>query len=180
MSIKDQIPMDEKSWYAVKCKWRCEKNITLDLLGQGVHAYVPTQKRVRQYASRKKQSESVLINSHVFVRIDRSQYIAVLQHMHVYKFLSFSGILNAIPISEMDMMKRVVGEFENVEIIDNGSYHIGDKVQVIGGELTGLEGELVDKTNHNFKITLASLGWGLTIYVDPKYLIKTGSKKKVA
>ena len=179
MSIKDQIPKNDKSWYAVKCKWRCEKNIILDLLGQGIHAYVPIQKKVRQYASRKKVSESVLIPSHIFVEICQDEYLTVLKHYHVFSFLNFSGILNSIPQAEMDLMRRVVGEFEDV-LIESNTYHPGDKVQIIGGELTGLKGILVELNNHNFKIALESLGMGLHIFVDPKHLLRIGSRKKVA
>jgi len=179
MSIKDQIPENEKRWYAVKCKWRCEINITLDLIRNGIEAYVPMQKKVRQYASRKKVSEAVLIPSHVFVKISRDQYLAVLKHHHVFNFLNFSGVVNNIPQREMELMKRVVGEYEDVSI-ENKNYQLGDRVQIIGGELTGLEGQLIESTNHNFKIALESLGMGLHIYVDPKHLLKMGSTKKVA
>lgn len=179
MSIKDQIPVGEKRWYAVKCKWRCEKNITVDLIKQGVVAYVPIQKKVKQYASRKKVSEVVLIPSHVFVKIRKDQYLNVLQHHHVFGFLNFSGNVTAIPQTEMNLMKRVVGESENVSI-ENNNYQLGDRVQIIGGELTGLEGQLIESNNHNFKIALQSLGMGLNIYVDPKHLLKVGHTKKVA
>jgi len=79
----------------------------------------------------------------------------------------------------MDLMKRVVGDVDDVSIVET-DYLIGDTVQIISGELTGLTGALIEEKNHNFKIELTSLGWGMMIYVDPKHLIKIGSSKKVA
>ena len=179
MTIKDQIPLDKKEWYAVKCKYRCEKRLMQEFLALDIETYVPIQKKLKLYTSGKKRVESVLISSHIFVRIDRASYMDVLQHIHVYGFLHFSNHLIAIKEYEIDIMKRVVGESSDIRI-DSTDYNIGDEVQVIGGELTGLTGQLVDQTNHNFKISLSSLGMGLLIYVDPKHLTKLRSKNMVA
>ena len=179
MSIKDQIPVDHKCWYAVKCKYRCEKRLMEDLQNQGITAYVPIQKKIRQYTSRKKSSECALIPSHVFVHINQSEYLAILGHIHLYSFLHFSGHLCAIRQSDMDIMKRVVGETDDIEM-NTDVYNIGDEVQIIGGELTGLRGHLIESNNHNFRIALKSLGMGLTINVDPIYLSKIGSARMVA
>jgi len=53
-SIKDQIPVDRQLWYAVNCKYRCERQVTEDLLSMGIEAYIPILQKVRQYASRTK------------------------------------------------------------------------------------------------------------------------------
>lgn len=179
MTIKDQIPTDEMRWYAVQCKFRCEKSLMKELNDQGITTYVPILKKVKQYISKRKVTETALIPSHVFVHIDRSQYIPVLQHYHVYRFLNFSGKILAIPQSEMDLMRRVAGEYDNV-MVDTSAFTAGDRVQIIGGQLTGVEGSLLEATNHNFKIELSTLGMGLIIYVDPKHLMKIGSQKQVA
>lgn len=179
MSIKEQISEVEKKWFAVQCKWRCEKTLKIDLLDQDVHAYVPMQRKVTQYSSRKKVSDVVLIPSHVFVYICRDQYMTVLEHRHVFRFLNFSGYITTIPEAEMDLLRRVVGDAENIKL-NADDYSIGDKVQIIGGELTGLQGELVENKNHNFKISLQSLGIGLSIYVEPKHLMKIECTPQVA
>ena len=179
MSIKDQIPVDRKCWYAVKCKYRCEKRLVKDLQNQGIMAYVPIQKKLRQYASGRKYSECALIHSHVFVYIKQSEYLEILNHVHVYSFLHFSGNICTIPPLEMDILKRVVGECQGMAI-DNCVYNKGDEVEIIAGELTGLKGQLIESTNHNFKIELISLGMGLFINVEPKYIVKIRSARKVA
>ena len=179
MNIKEQIPQNEKCWYAVQCKYRCEKNLMQEFLSRGIEAYVPIQKKMRQYKFVKKKSETVLIPSHIFVLIDQSEYLSVLKHPHVFRFLNFSGAINAIPAYEVDLMKRVVGENDIVTIVE-ANYQVGDHVEIINGEMTGLTGILIEEKNHNFKIELVSLGWGMMIYVDPKYLSKIQSKRRVA
>ena len=173
-SIKDQVPVDEKRWYAVKCKFRCERTLSQDLIRQDIETYVPIRKRIKQYASRKKKLTSALIPSYVFVKISRLDYLLILRHPHVYQFLNFSGQLSCIREEEMDIMKRVVGEVDDIKV-ENSVLHRGDVVQIIGGELTGLVGTIIESQHHNFKIELSSLGMGLCITVDSKFLMKTGS-----
>lgn len=179
MTIKDQIPVDRKEWYAVRCKYRCEKRLMIHFTEQDIEAYVPILHKVKQYATRRKTSSSVLIASHIFVRIDRSSYLPVLQHHHVFGFLNFSGIICAIPEIEMTIMKKVVGA-SDVILTSASEYSIGDQVEIIRGEMTGIRGHLIEETNHNFKIELLSLGMGLKINIDPKYLTKIASRRKVA
>ena len=49
----------------------------------------------------------------------------------------------------------------------------GDQVEVIGGRLTGLHGELIDaKGQKRLVIRLENIGLGLEVEVDAKYLRK--------
>lgn len=169
MSIKDQIDIKEPRWYAVKCKYRCERRLVEELNDLGIESYTPIRKRIKQYASRKKQLTSALIPSHIFVKITRELYVPLLKHQNVFGFLNFSGVLIPIPEEEMTIMRRVVGEEINVELTDQ-QFAIGDQVEVIGGELTGLKGVLVAEGNHNLIIQLESIGVGLKLNIEAKYL----------
>ena len=171
--MKDQIPPSEKQWYAVKCKFRCEKRLLQELEVMGVEVYVPFINNVKSGRAKAFAKPKVLIPSHVFVRINRSSYIPILRHPHVFSFLHFSGQLSCIREKEMNIMKRVVGEIDDIAI-DHCTYLDGDKVQIIGGHLTGIEGYIVQSGKHNVKIELTSFGLGLCISVDPKLLIKVG------
>lgn len=179
MIIKDQISTSKHQWYAVMCKYRCEKRLMQEMAKDGIEAYVPIYGSLKQYASRKKYSEKALIPSHIFVKIVRSDYLNIIKRQHVYRFLNFSGIISSIPEHEIDLLKRVVGEKTEVRLVDV-DYGIGDEVEIIGGDLTGLRGTLVEENNHNFKIALSTLGMGLMIFVDPNNLIKVGSQSMVA
>jgi len=176
MSIKDHISETTPKWYAVKCKFRCEKRLMEEFRNQGFECYVPIQEKVKLYTSKTKKSKVALIPSHIFVKIVRDEYIPILRHQHVYGFLNFSGVLNPIPDSEMDVMRRVVGEFKDASITQ-GDFSVGDVVDIIGGELTGLRGRLIGHGNYNLIIELESLGMGLTLNVEPEFLIKTETSR---
>ena len=175
-TISKQIHPQLPAWYAVKCKYRCEKRLQEDLQAQGITAYVPIQEKWRHYISRKKRSHVALIPCHVFVHIVQESYVPILQHPWVYQFLHIANKLLPIPDAEMAIMKRVVGEATDIKV-DQADWHVGDKVQIVSGELTGLHGELIARANHNFKIELKSLGLGLMIQIDPMHIIKIGSKQ---
>jgi len=172
-SIKDQIPTNEKRWYAVKCKYKCEKRVMKDLIRlRNIEVYIPFITKANSSKTKDcYKNKSVLIHSHLFVKINRSSYLPILRHPHIYKFLHFSGFLSSIKEEEMVIMKRIVGEYEDV-VLGHKDYERGERVQIIGGELTGLEGFILENHQHNLKIELASIGVGLCISVDSKYLMK--------
>ena len=78
--------------------------------------------------------------------------------------------LISIPQDEIDLLKRVVGEIEeiNVGAIEMG---IGDEVEIIGGNLTGIRGRLVELEGKNrFVVQLASIGYQLSMIIDKSLL----------
>lgn len=179
MSIKDQIHKTKKQWYVAHCKYNCEKRLYEDLKSSEISSYVPLRQKIVPIKSGKKITLRPLIPSHIFIYIDQSEYLKVLQHPHVFQFLNFSGKIHPIPEKEMELMKWVVGERSDINVSEV-DLNVGDEVTIINGELTGLRGVLSGKNNYNFKVVIESLSIGLEIYVDPKYLMKTGSKLRVA
>ena len=78
--------------------------------------------------------------------------------------------LISIPDTEIDLLKMIVGEMENVEAGDI-SFEAGDEVEIISGNLTGIKGKLINKEgNHRFAIRLTSVGLQLTMTVDKSKL----------
>lgn len=80
---------------------------------------------------------------------------------------------------DMNIIKRVVEETYEIKINTDGS-NIGTEIQIIGGDPNGLRGHLIESNNHNYRIALESLGMRQTTNVDPRYLSKIGSARKVA
>lgn len=71
-------------------------------------------------------------------------------------------------------MRQVVGEGIAIQV-EEGSFANGDLVEVIGGQLTGLKGTLIEQRNDkNFVVELQNLGYSLFMQIDPKYLRRIG------
>ena len=140
---KPRYPDPEtKFWYAVYTRPRAEKQAYERLLEQGIEAYLPLQKKLRQWSDRKKWVEVPLFTSYVFVRVNRYYYDTVLKTNGVVKYISFEGKAATIPQEQIDNLKIVVDSDADVETIWE-KHRRGDKVRVTAGSLRGLQGELI-------------------------------------
>lgn len=157
-------------WYAISTKFRCEKYVVDVLRRKGIEAYVPLLKRTRRYVRKIVQSEIPLINCYAFVRITPRQRVAVLEVPYVHHFIGFEGKIVPVPEEEMQMMRRVVGELSEVTV-EPRAWVEGDKVEVIAGNLTGIQGTLLARNGkHEFVIELETLGYQLRMVVDRSVL----------
>ena len=161
----------EARWFAIYTGFKREKRAAQLLQKKDIVAYLPLQSFTRHYSKKTKKVAIPLISCYVFVQIITEQYISVLETEYVLRFLKLRGNLIAIPETEINLLKQVVGELE-VEV-DTKSLHKGDEVEVIGGQLTGLRGILEEKRGeHKLIITLDTLGYDLRIEVNPLHIRK--------
>lgn len=167
---------EEARWFAVYTKFKREKLVQKQLRERGIEVYLPLQSFTRRYQRKIKHVELPLISCYIFTKITKQQYVPVLETPDVVHFVKIAKDLIAIPDSEIEIMKRVVGEGQEVEV-QEGSYQMGDEVEIIGGNLTGLKGWLVNAENEkNLVIELENLGYSLRMTVDPTLLRKTGRR----
>lgn len=146
------------------------------LAKKGIAAYVPLITKIKQYVSRKKRFDVPLINCYVFVKITKDQYVKVLETQHVISFIKQRQNLISIPEVEIDLLKRIVGEIENVNA-ENIEMGVGDEVEIISGNLTGIKGRLVETESKNkFVVQLASIGYQLSMIIDKSLLRLIKSK----
>lgn len=166
------LAVTQQEWFAVYTRYKREKIVKKELERKGIQCYLPLQKFTRHYTRKIKKVELPLISCYVFVQIERTNYVPVLEVSDVVDFVKFSNKMVAIPEREITIMKRVVGEITEIEV-QEGIFLNGDQVEVIGGQLTGLKGVLIEQRNDkNFVIELENLGYSLLIQIDPKYLKK--------
>ncbi len=160
----------ESKWFAIYTKYKCEKYVT-ELLGKaGIAAYVPLITKIKRYVSRVKRFDVPLINCYVFVKITQDQYVKVLETQYVMSFIKQRQNLISIPEEEINLLKRIVGEIENVQAGDI-EMNVGDEVEIISGNLTGIKGRLVESGGKNkFVVQLASIGYQLSMIIDKSLL----------
>ncbi len=157
-------------WFAVYTKYKREKVIKKELEHKGIIVYLPIQKLIRVYASKRKKVEIPLISCYLFVKITKSEYLPVLQTDNVVKFVRIAKNLISIPEREIEIMKRVVGEGIPVTA-EPSSFHEGDEVEIMGGNLTGLRGILVEKHGEKeMVIDLETMGYSLRMTLDARLL----------
>jgi len=172
LSPENHLHATEARWFAVRTGFRKEKIVHKRLNSKGIISYLPLYKVIRRYERKVKHLELPLINSYLFVKITKADYVRVLETEQVHAFVQFNRNLIAIPKSEIDTVRRVLGEEMEVAVVEE-KYRKGDQVEVIGGRLTGLHGELIDgEGQKRLIIRLENIGVGLEVEVDAKYLRK--------
>ncbi len=162
----------EPRWFAVYTKYKNEK-FTIKLLHEkGILAYVPLQEKIRVYTRKRKRVRLPLFPGYIFVKIIKDEYVSVLETEGVVKFIHFSKNLIAIPENEIDLIKRILGEKIEIEV-EQGIWNIGDEVEIIAGNLTGLKGRLIErKGKNNFLVVLERFGYSLCMDIDMNVLRK--------
>lgn len=157
-------------WYAIHTKYKCEKYVVNALTKKRIEAYTPTLKTITQYERKTVRRELPLINCYVFVRVKQEDFVTVLQTEYVYGFLKIGSEINPIKQEEIDILKRVTGELNDVSVSEK-EYAEGMIVEVIAGNLTGIKGKLLEKHGkHNFLVELDSIAYQLKINIDPAHL----------
>jgi transcription antitermination factor NusG len=153
------------SWYAIRVKSRSEKKVYSDLIEQGIEAYLPLQRKLRQWSDRKKWVEMPLISGYVFVYISRKEYEIVLRIYNVVCYIYFEGKAAVIRDEDIMLLKRMLGEAEVDLEITVEELKPGQMVEIISGPLIGVIGELIDFKGKN-KVALRIPPLGYTVLVE--------------
>ncbi|MEM1215984.1 MAG: UpxY family transcription antiterminator [Bacteroidota bacterium] len=172
-TYENHLHATEARWFAVCTSYKHEKRVAQRLAKKNIPHYLPLQRTKKYYTRKVKTVEQPLINCYVFVYITTAQYLSVLETESVVRFLKINRNLLAIPDVEIALLRRIVGEAESVMVDNADSWQAGDAVEVIGGQLTGLQGQLVEKRGaQKLIVSLDTLGMNLQMEVPPKYLRK--------
>lgn len=165
---------DKYYWYAIYTKSRAEKKTLTQLQQRGIEAYLPIQKKLRQWSDRKKWVELPLFNSYIFVKISEKEYYDVLQTPGVVRYITFNGKAAKIRDEQIEFLKKLLGSEQELEISEH-QFNVGAKVKVVVGVLHGMTGELVDvKNSKRFLVRFDQLGQSIilnipTVYLEPHF-----------
>ena len=169
---ENHLDQNVAKWFAVYTRYKSEKAAFKQLEKKGITTYLPLQTFTRQYTRKVKKVELPLITCYVFVKITKAQYVPVLETEPVVDFVRFSNNLISIPDAEIELLKRVLGESWEVTASPT-QLERGDRVELIAGNLTGLQGTLIDaRDKQQVVIDLERMGYSLRISVDKNLLRK--------
>ena len=164
----------EKQWFAIHTGSRKEKFVVNLLERKQIESYLPLVTRTKRYASRVKSHEIPLISCYVFVRITSDERVSVLETEYVHGFIKFTNEAAIIPPHEIDLLRQIVGHFDDVEVADRQIFAKGQRVELIAGELTGIKGTVLEERGgKRYLVKLESLDIHLT------WIIKTSHLRKV-
>lgn len=161
---------EEKRWFAVYTRYKREKIVTKSLLEKGVEAYVPLQELTRYYTRKIKKVQLPLISCYIFVKINKTDYVRVLETPDVVNFIRFEKKPVAIPEEEILILRQIVGEDQEIST-SRETIKVGQEAEIIGGRLTGLRGKIIKAQGEkNFVVELNTLSYNLHMQVPAQYL----------
>jgi len=164
--------MAEKKWYALYTKSRKEKVAYNELVYKGIEAYLPLEKRLKQWSDRKKWVDEPFIRSYIFVKTTEFELQKALNTPGVVTVIRFSGKPAPVREKEIAVIQAVLNSEEEYEVTAD-TFALGEKVKVEHGSLKNLEGELVQHLNkYKVLVRIASINQNILIRINPSYLKK--------
>ena len=163
---------EDYQWYAVTTRYKCEKFVADKLARKGIETYVPLLAKTRRYTRKIKTYQIPLISCYAFVRISRKELVHVLNTLYVIDLVRFAGDIIPIKETEIDILRRVVGEIKELQV-EQKSLLRGDRVEIVSGNLTGIQGILQERFGRQeFVVELDTLGYQMRMTIDARVLRK--------
>ncbi|HEU0109754.1 MAG TPA: UpxY family transcription antiterminator [Flavisolibacter sp.] len=157
-------------WYAIYTKPRWEKKVNTLLKQKGIESYCPLNKVPRKWSDRVKIIEEPLFKSYVFVKVTDEDRISVRMTDGVVNFVYWNGKPAVIKDKEIQVIKRFLDEYENVEAIKL-DLKPDERVVVTAGPMMGQEGKVIEVRNKKAKVVIDSLGYMLVAFIDKTKLL---------
>ena len=136
------------------------------LLQNGIEAYVPIKREMRQWGDRKKSVEFPMISGYVFVRPTALQRDTVLQFQGVLQYVRYNSGDAIIRDIEIEALKSIESKGYFVEGKFSQNLSAGDKVKILHGSFKGMYGEVIRQTyKDQYNLHLEGFGYSLTVEV---------------
>ena len=156
---------DEPNWLVLFTRIKFEKRIAEELALKNIECYVPMRTTFRKWSDRIKRVDVPLFNSYVFTRIRSRDKHNVLQVPGVIKLLS-NGTQPA-PVSQQEIDRIRLIESSRLLVEPENFYVAGEKVCVVNGPFTGMEGLLLMRLGGaRLVIKIALLKQALSIQIS--------------
>ena len=155
------------AWNVLYTKIKNEKKVFERLSNQGVEAYCPCQRTLKQWSDRKKWIDEPVFKSYLFVKIpeNETQKIQILNTPGVVRFLYWLGHPAIVRQAEVDSIRIFLGENQFFKTI---SFDPGSKLHVVEGVFKGSEGVVIYQTKNEVVLSIEKLGMSLVARL-PKF-----------
>jgi transcription antitermination factor NusG len=164
-----------KKWLAIYSRPRWEKKVNQLLLEKGFESYCPLNKVRRKWSDRIKVVEEPLFKSYVFVKVNEEDRTNVRMTPGVINFVYWEGKPAVIREKEINIIKRFLNEYENVEV-QPMNLQVHQRVKITTGPLMDQEGEVLSLQRKAVKVAIDSLGYVLVAYIDRTKLTSARSE----
>jgi transcription antitermination factor NusG len=157
---------DPSQWFAVETRQRFEKKVAAQLERKGFKVFLPLLTERHAWSDREKVMTIPLFPGYAFVHVDRSRdsYQAILRTAGLVRFVSFGGIVAAVPNKQIEDLKLLLQEKGLFAL--HPFVNTGQLVRIRGGCLNGIEGTLVRNDKEKLVISIQSIQRSLAVEIQ--------------
>ncbi len=155
--------VNDKKWFAIYTRSRCEKKVSSLLDQKKIANYCPLNRVIHQWKDRKKTVEEPLFSGYVFVYIGSDEIIRVKETPGVINFVYWLNKPAEIKKEEIKVIKDFLNEYTNVQV---QKIAVNDHVRVLNGPMKQFEGNVITVNKHSVKVYLESLQYFMTVEIN--------------
>ena len=175
--VTDGMPA---AWYAIWTRSHCERLVAGQLAAKGIPPFMP-EMRIR--SSRRGAPTIVsapMFPGYLFVReaMDKERYVEILKIRGIVRVLEDGWTrLTPIPDADMTAIQRIVEA--DVPVFAHPHLSQGERVSIVDGPLTGIEGVFVRGTTNQgcLVISINLLGRSVAVAIDGAAVVPISSRK---
>ncbi len=158
-------------WYAVVLRSRFERKTHASLIESGIESFLPLIEELHTWSDRKKIVQEPLFRGYLFVRTELRRKVEILEKPGVVRFVEFGGKPVPVPERQIEWVRLALREPR--QVAREPYYNAGDRVRVIAGPLTGLEGFILQTRGHSrLVISLSSIAQSFSVEVTEECVEK--------
>lgn len=135
-------------------------------------SYLPMTKEVKIWSDRKKTVSVPLFKNYIFVKHDESGFNNIKKMPGFVQYIRFGQYPSVVPDDQIKIIKMILAEDE-FAMSQSKTLVKGDKVRIISGPMTDLEGILIkDQKNLKVAIEIKHLDRSLQVHVPMSNILK--------
>ena len=152
LSLRDLKTEENRQWYAVYTKSRCEKKMDAALRRMNYESFLPLVKEKRKWSDRVKTVEVPLLPGYIFVHLSLRQIPEIYHFSWMVNFVQHEGKPAIIRDDEITVLAQIISN--NYAVKPTCKTEEGDYVVIQKGPFKGSRGR-VEKVVNGYKVLLA-------------------------
>lgn len=178
--------MNAESWYAIWTRSHCERLVEQQLTARGFSPFLPEVATLRQgagqgarntagRAARNNAKAAPMFPGYLFVRdaMTKERYVEMLGVRGIVRVLEDGWTrLTPVPESDIDAIRHIVES--GVAVFPHPLLRHGDRVHVVDGPLSGIEGIFVTDSQQKGRlvVTIDLLGRSVALEVSGEDVVR--------
>lgn len=162
---KLQTDSSNLKWFALRVKSNYEHKVSGALQAKGFEEFLPTCRALRRWSDRLKEIRTPLFTGYVFCRLDMQNRLPVLTVPGVVGIVGVGKMPMPVTPAEILAIRAIA---ESDLLLTQWPYlQVGNRVEIVRGPLTGVEGILVRfKGRYRLVVSVTLLQRSVAVEID--------------